>query len=115
MKPSIWYTVEERQPAKTGYYLAFKGYSMGDDETGVAYYYWNERAREWRDNSLSMSHGINVCYWSDADPHEWYEQEIHNHGKKKKQQRTVTPAEKAAWDAVVKAMEQYEIIKALTQ
>ena len=112
MKPSIWYTVEERQPPKTGYYVAFKGMSMGDDETGVAEYYWNQRTQEWRDSSVaSIGRWANVCYWCDAYPQEWYDQD----SKRGQKTRTVTPAEKAAWDAVVKAMEQYEIIKALTQ
>ena len=110
MKACVWYTVDEKLPPKTGYYLGFKGMSMGDDETGCDYYYWNAKAAEWRDNQLSNAYSVNVVYWTEADPASWYD-------KYRFRQRVsdVPAAEKDAWEAVQRAIEQYEIVKALTQ
>ena len=109
MKACLWYDVDEKLPPKTGYYLGFKGYSMGDDETKSGYYYWDAKRAEWRDSSLSQSYYANVVYWTDADPGSWY--------KKYNMRRRdeVTPAEKDAWNAVLHAVEQYEMVKALTK
>lgn len=109
MKACLWYDVAEKLPPKTGYYLAFKGYSMGDDETKSGYYYWDAKRAEWRDSSLSQSYYANVVYWTDADPGSWY--------KKYNMRRRdeVTAAEKDAWNAVLHAVEQYEMVKALTR
>ena len=117
MKPSIWYDVEQQQPAKSGYYIAFKGYSMGDNETGTGYYFWNAHEQHWQEHNIN-SHYANVRYWCDADPAVWYEEDssLRQAGfRKSKPKRTMTLAEQDAWQAVKRAVEQYEIVKALTQ
>jgi hypothetical protein len=109
MKAGIWYEVDEKIPPKTGYYLAFKGYSMGDDETGCSYYYWNAKAAEWRESQISSAYSVNVIYWTDADPDAWYEK------YDLRRRDEVSAAEKDAWAAVEHALEQYEIVRALAK
>lgn len=109
MKACVWYSVEEKAPPRTGYYLGFKGMSMGDDETGCDYYYWDARRAEWRDSQISNAYYVNVVYWTDADPSDWYNHHnMHRPGK-------ITQAEQDALAAVKQAIERYEIVKALAQ
>ena len=109
MKPCVWYDVDEQLPPKAGYYLAFKGYSIGDDETNTDYYYWDPKLAEWRDyQSRSMGHFANVVYWTDADPQAWYD----GHDLRRRKQ---SAAEQDAWEAVLRAVEQYEIVRSLTK
>ena len=109
MRTSIWYSADEKTPPKSDYYLAFKGMSMGDDETKCGYYYWDARRAEWRDSRLSQSYYANVVYWTDADPGEWYE----NYSLRQKSK--MMPAEQDAWNAVLEAIEKYEVVKALCE
>lgn len=109
MKTCVWYTMDEKVPPKTGYYLGFKGTSMVDDETGCDYYYWNAKHAEWRDSQISNAYTVNVVYWTEADPSGWYE----NYSFWQKSR--MTAAEQDAWRAVEQAIEQYEIVKALTK
>ena len=108
MKPCVWYDVDEKLPPKAGYYLGFKGMSMGDDETSCDYYYWNSRTQEWRDSEYSGAHWANVVYWTDADPQAWYDG--HNLRRRKR-----SAAEQDAWEAVLRAVEQYEIVRNLVK
>ena len=71
MKPCVWYDVDEKLPPAKGYYLAYKGLSMGDDEQGCDYYYWDARRAEWRDSQISSAYHVNVIYWTEADPSGW--------------------------------------------
>jgi len=111
MKTSIWHHNADRQPDKSGYYLAYKSYSMGDNETDTGYYYYNKLANEWRDSKLSQAHYANVYYWTDADPEGWV-----NSDPPLTQRKAVTtnPALEIAWNNIQEAIRQYEIIKALT-
>ncbi len=112
MRTNIWYDVDEKLPAKKGYYLAFKGMSMGDDETETAYYYWDPKYAEWRDyESRNMGDTVNVVYWTDADPATWYEN--YSRPPRSKTRRKVSEAEIDAWRAVEQAIERYEVVKAL--
>ena len=88
----------------SGYYIAFKGYSMGDNETGTGYYFWNAHEQHWQEHKIN-SHYANVRYWCDADPAIWYEED--SGLRKSKSKRTITLAEKDAWEALKKAIEQY--------
>lgn len=110
MKACVWYTIDEKIPPKTGYYLAFKGMSMGDDEVGCAYYYWDAKSAEWRDSSLSTAYYANVVYWTEADPNSWY-----NKYRIRQKSGPLPVAEQDAWDAVQKAIKQYEMVKALAK
>ena len=115
MKPSIWYDVDEKLPPEKGYYLAFKGMSMGDDETRTDYYYWDPKYAEWRDyESRSAGHWANVIYWTDADPSDWYEN-YSMQPRKSKTKSKVSVAEQDAWEAVQRAIEQYEIVRKLAK
>lgn len=109
MKAGIWYDMEEKCPPRTGYYLAFKGMSMGDDEPAAGYYHWDARRAEWKDGSHSNSRSANVIYWTDADPAAWYE------NYRFRAMNEITEAEKDAWAEVHRAMERYELVKALTK
>ena len=110
MKACVWYTVDEKLPPKTGYYLGFKGMSIGGGGPGCDYYYWNAKSAEWRDSHISNAYYVNVVYWTEADPAGWYD-------KCRIRQRSsdIPTAEKDAWEAVQRAIEQYELVKALTQ
>jgi len=109
MKACVWYQVDEKLPPRSGYYIAFKGYSIGDDETDTGYYYWDAKRAEWRDSSLSHAHSARVIYWTDADPGGWYE----DYNMRRRDE--ITAAEKDAWNQVLRAVERYEMVKALTK
>lgn len=112
MKTSIWYHNADRQPDESGYYLAYKSYSMGDDSTSAGYYYYSKLSGTWRDSSLSSSYYANVYYWTDADPEGW----VNSDPPLTKRKKVVdeNPALEIAWHNVQEAIRQYEIIKALT-
>lgn len=109
MKAGIWYDMEEKCPPRAGYYLAFKGLSIGDDESDTGYYYWDAKRAEWRDGSLSISRPANVIYWTETDPEGWYEK------YSMRPMSEITEAEKDAWAEVEQALERYEIVRALTK
>lgn len=110
MKPGIWYDVAENQPTTKGYYLAFKGMSIVGDEIKTDYYYWDPALSEWRDHaSRGMGHTANVVYWTDADPAAWYD----NYDRRAR--RKWSAAEQDAWNAVLRAVEQYEIVRNLAK
>jgi hypothetical protein len=103
----------DKQPDKSGYYLAFKGMSMGDDSSNAGYYYYSKLANSWSDSSLSSSHYANVYYWSDADPEAWVDSDPPLTQRKKVLKSN--PALEIAWNNVLEALRQYEVVKALTQ
>ena len=109
MKASIWYEVDQKIPSKTGYYLAFKGFSMGDNETSAGYYYWDAKRADWRDSSTSMGRYANVIYWTDSDPAAWYD----SYDLRRRDE--ISESEKDAWAVVERALEQYEIVRALAK
>ena len=111
MRVSSWYENIEKTPAKSGYYVAFKGLSMGDNETGMDYYYWDNVKKQWADSSVGHSNSANVVYWTDADPASWYNEESIPRHKRQNILEKVTVKE--AWEDVVEAVKKYETIKAL--
>lgn len=110
MKACVWYDVDEKLPPKTGYYLGFKGMSIGDDETGCDYYYWDAKKAEWRDSQISNAYYVNVVFWTEADPSDWYDKYRISQRKNK-----ISTAEQDAWQAVQQAIEKYEMVRALTK
>jgi hypothetical protein len=112
VKTSIWHHTADKQPDKSGYYVAYKSYSMGDDSTNVGYYYYSAGANSWRDSSIHSAHYANVYYWSDADPEAW----VNADPPLTKRPRAVAanPALEIAWNNIQEAIRQYEIVKALT-
>ena len=112
MKTSIWHHTADKQPDKSGYYLAYKSYSIGDDSTNAGYYYYSAGANSWRDSSIHSAHYANVYYWSDADPEQWVNDDVPV--SKRKTKRKENPALDIAWNNIQEAIRQYEIVKALT-
>lgn len=108
MRACVWYDMDEKIPPRTGYYVAFKGTSLGDDETGCEYYYWDAKRAEWRNSQLSQAYYVNVVYWCDADPGAWY----NNYSLRRKDE--VSVAEQDAWAEVQRAISKYEMVRALT-
>lgn len=106
MRYSIWYDTKNKLPEKTGYYLAYRAESLGDDTTDVSYYWYEAISKSWRSGERAGSHWARVIFWTDADPFAW-DQAPPTH--------TPTPAEAAAWQEVVEAIERYKLVKALTQ
>lgn len=113
MKTSIWHHTADKQPDKSGYYVAYKSYSMGDDSTNVGYYYYSAGANSWRDSSIHSAHYANVYYWSDADPEAWTNADPPV-SKRPKAAVATNPALEIAWNNIQEAIRQYEIVKALT-
>jgi hypothetical protein len=109
MKAGIWYEADQKIPPQSGYYLAFKGYSMGDDEVNTGYYYWNAKKAEWTDSSTSMARHANIVYWTETDPEGWYEK------YSMRPRSEISEAEKDAWAVVEHALEQYEIVRTLAK
>lgn len=114
MKTSIWFHTADKQPDSSGYYVAYKGMSMGDDSSNTGYYYYNKTAGEWRDSSLSSAYYANVYYWSDADPEAWVDSDPPLTQRKAGKAAYSNPALEIAWNNVQEAIRQYEIVKALT-
>jgi hypothetical protein len=110
MKACVWYQVDEKIPPVSGYYLAFKGFSIGDNETDTGYYYWDAKYAEWKDGSLSHSRSARIIWWTDADPARWYDEEYNM-----RRRDEISVAEKDAWTAVERAIEKYNMIRALTK
>lgn len=109
MKAHLWYGVNEIQPHKSGYYLTFVGATMGGGEPESSYNYYDKKKKSWRnyESDSSMSHWVNVVYWTDADPFGWYE-------NSSPRGEEPSEAEKLAWQNVLNAVEQYNIIRGLT-
>jgi hypothetical protein len=123
MRTSIWYRSEEKQPDKSDYYIAYRGWGMSgksDGDSDYGYVYYDKQRDEWRDySSSSMGHTAIVYYWTDATPDKWTDQDP---------PRTVllaqrkfadsigvssVPAIQDAWEAVEEAIKRYETVKAL--
>lgn len=102
MEVSIWYGVCEANPPKPDYYLAYKGPSLGDDETNIGIYYWN--GVSWLLNRCSNGSWANVAAWCDISG-EAFEQI----GAPKQQ----TSAELLVLEEIREVVERYRIIKAL--
>ena len=117
MRTSIWYRTEERQPAKSGYYLSYRGWGMGgkaDGDHDHGYVYYDKKKNEWRDYESEYSgHYAIVYYWTDATPDEWTDEDPPS--IKIKKLKETNPAVQSAWDAVQEAIRQYEFIKKLTE
>ena len=106
IRHSIWYEVSDQLPKKSGYYLAYRAESLGDDSTDVGYYWYEAVSKKWRSGVHAGSHWARVVFWSDADPYEWAQTPTSH---------TPAAAETAAWQEVVEAIERYKLVKALTQ
>jgi hypothetical protein len=115
MKTSVWYHTADRQPDKTGYYMGFRTVTLADDTCGVDYFYWNPQGGTngqgaWRTDHTCHSQWANVYYWTPEDPEKWVDEDGPVRNRKT---RKSNAALDAAFANVQKAIEQYEILKAL--
>jgi hypothetical protein len=115
MRPCIWYHTRERQPTASGYYLSYRGFGIAgpsDYDSATGYFYYDHQQNAWRDcESEDLGDNVIVYYWTEADPEAWVDGETAINKKKARS----TPALEQAWVDVQKAVERYEIVKALTQ
>jgi hypothetical protein len=103
MITSIWYHIEDNRPTKTGYYLAYKKPSLGDDSEGYGVYYWDNEYTDWRESAAPHSYGMRVTLWSELPAHDPYDSTTH----------APTIAEVDAWNNVVDAIDKFNMIKEL--
>jgi hypothetical protein len=118
MKTSIWYHTADRNPDRSGYYMAFRTTTLADDTCGVDYFYWNSTGGmngrgEWRTDNTCHSHWANVYYWTESDPEVWVDQDGPVRNRKSPQQDNAAVAQ--AWADVEQAVERYRMIQALTK
>ena len=115
MKLSFWYHTADRQPPKSGYYLAYRGWGLGgkaDGDHDHGYVYYDKRNNEWRDYEFTGNYAI-VYYWTDAVPDEWVDSDPPV-SQRKKSANAMPAAEKIAYDQMIAAIENYKTIKALS-
>lgn len=105
MITSIWYHIEDHRPSKTGYYLAYKKPSLGDDSEGYGVYYWVERDSCWRESSAAHSYGLRVSLWSELPAHDPHISATH----------APSIAEVDAWRNVEDAISKFNMIKELSR
>jgi hypothetical protein len=122
MKVSIWHHASDKQPDKSGYYLAYRGWGMGgkadgDSDHGYLYYRkeddtWYGHKGAWRSSFPDIVSF--VYYWSDADPAQWVADD-----PPLSQRKQVKPemhvAEREAWKNVQEALDRYNMIRTLLQ
>lgn len=114
MKVSFWHHTADQQPEKSGYYLSYRGWSMGgkgDGDHDHGYVYYDKNKDEWRDYDSGGHYAI-VYYWTDATPEEWVEKDP-PWTKRKKSLREMHPAEKEALAELSEAIKRYETVKVL--
>lgn len=109
MRISKWYDVNERLPEKSGYYLCFAGPSMFYHSTVVKYLFYNQTFGYWQDNE-SLESNLGAIFWTDSDPHDWLSTRLHSN-----KVPADAPAVVAALERVQKAIEEYELIRYLSQ
>lgn len=126
MRTSVWYRTEEKQPDKSDYYLAYRGWGMGgksDGDSDHGYVWYDKNRNEWRDySSTSMGHDAIVYYWTNATPDAWVDADppsIRIRTKNTTYNPTLHtddhPAVKDAWIEVEEAIKRYETVKALCE
>jgi hypothetical protein len=118
MKTSIWYHTQDRNPVRSGYYMAFRTTTLADDTIGVDYFYWNHTGGmngrgEWRTDHTCHSQWANVYYWTESDPEQWADQD--GPVRNRKSPQPSNPAVAQAWADVETAVERYRMIQALTK
>ena len=121
MRTSIWYRTEEQSPAKSGYYLSYRGFGMGgmsDYDHANGYMWYDRKSDGWYDYSDMRDSAI-VYYWTDADPEHWVDADPPSIKIRPGYQVRGTHSEilavQDAWAAVEEAIKRYETVKALVQ
>lgn len=119
MRVSVWYRDEERRPARSGWYLAHRGFGMGGMAEGdreLGYLYYNAQKRRWQEYNYDDGRYVvsTVYYWADMNTSDWITEDgpsVHIREKLKDPH----PAVQDAWTAVEEALERYRVIAELTQ
>lgn len=103
---SVWYNMGDKTPSDSGFYLAYKLPTIGDDSQGYDTFYWDKEEKEWREFQSRRSHTVRVNYWS-AFPGP-----LHNIPE-----HVVMPtvAEIDAWKNVEDAISKYNMVKELAR
>lgn len=117
MRTSIWYRTEERQPAKSGYYLSYRGWGIGgkaDGDSDFGYLWYDKKFDEWSDYESRDSSGAIVYYWTDATPDDWTDQDPPS-VKLRKLKEEHNVALEAAYKDVLIAIDKYNMIKELVR
>lgn len=115
MRHSIWYRTEEKQPPKSGHYLAYRGWGMGgkaDGDHDHGYVYYDKKKNEWRDRKSEDSYYAIVYYWTDATPDDWTDQDPPSI-KIKPMNEHEHVAVQDAWRDVEEALKRYETVRIL--
>lgn len=118
MRTSIWYRRELKNPDHSGYYFTYRGWGMGgkaDGDRDYGYLYYDRKRDRWRKyDSFDKDDSVIVYYWTDADPHQWVDNDPPSVVLEQQQyEHNVTLA--SAWADVQKAIERYNVIKNLVQ
>ena len=118
MRTSIWYRTELKNPDHSGYYFSYRGWGMGgkaDGDHDYGYLYYDRKRDRWRKyDSFDKDDSIIVYYWTDADPHQWVDDDPPSVVLEQQQYKhNVTLA--SAWDDVQQAIKRYNVIKNLVQ
>ena len=118
MRTSIWYRRELQIPDHSGYYFTYRGWGMGgkaDGDSDYGYSYYDRKRDCWRQyERFTTSDSIIVYYWTDADPHQWVEDDPPSIVlEKMHQDHNVTLT--SAWADLQKAIERYNIVKSLVE
>ena len=102
---TIWYHKGDKLPEHTGYYLAYKTSSLGDNEEGFGLYYWRYNSKQWKRSMAIHSEDIQVSIWSYLPEHD-----PDNYDPKQP-----TIAEIDAWKNVQDAISKYNMIVELVR
>ena len=81
---------------------------MSDYDNSHGYLWFEKQSNAWYEYE-DCERGAIVYYWTDADPIGWYD----DYNMRRRDEISV--AEKDAWAVVERAIEQYEMVKALTK
>lgn len=96
---SVWYSIEEKSPDSSGWYLAYKDISMGDDYTDLKYFYYDKTMDKFF-NSPSGS-WENVRFWTDINEEQF-------------KYKLLNTSEKIAADNAIKSIHNYNLITGLS-
>jgi hypothetical protein len=116
MRPCIWYHTADKNPGSSGFYLSLRGWGIAgkaDYDSDYGYLFYDKKRNQWREYDSINSHDAIVYYWTEADPGKW----VDNDPPVTHRKSVTTEANaslKSAWENVEKAVEQYNLIKALS-
>ena len=105
MFTSIWYHDGDKRPSKSGYYLAYKMSTLGDDSEGFESFYWDHDRTVWREFKAPHASAIRVSIWTTCPEHD---PDYDNYNEP-------TVAEIDAWKNVEDAISKFNMVKELSR